>query len=111
MSIENQTLNRTYATTAWGLLLIWWGLSIMVGPITIGMSAIGTGLIFIGVNVARSLKGIPFNNSNYLLGFIAIVWGTFDHALGLNFWTSFAVLLIVTGVVIVFSLLAHPRTV
>ncbi len=111
MIIENQALNRTLATIAWGMLLIWWGVSIMVGPITIGMSAVGTGLIFIGVNVIRSLKGIPFNNSNYSLGIIAILWGTLDHVLTLSFWNSFAVLLIVTGIVVVISLLIHSKTV
>ncbi len=110
MSIENQTLNRTLATIAWGVLLIWWGISIMVGPITIGMSTVGTGLILVSVNAARSLRGIPFNNSNYPIGMIAIVWGALDHALRLSFEASFATLLIVIGIVVIGFLLIHPRT-
>ena len=59
MTLENQNLNRTFATVGDGVLLIWWGIVIMVGPITVGMGAIGTGLICLGVNAARMLNGIP----------------------------------------------------
>ena len=109
MSLENQALNRTYATIGWGALFVWWGVSIMIGPITIGMSAVGTGLILLGVNVARWLKGIPINHSNTPLAVVAIVWGSLDHLLHLSFGASTATLLIVIGLVVITSLVIHPR--
>lgn len=110
MSIDTQTKNRTIATIGWGVLFIWWGLSLAIGPITIGMSAIGTGLILLAVNVARSLNGIPTKNSNVPIAMVAIVWGVLDHTLALSFWVSFAVMLIVIGIVVIWSLLGHPQT-
>lgn len=110
MSIDKQSMNRTFAMIGDGALLIWWGISIMVGPITIGMSAIGTGLILLGVNAARWLKGIPTKGTTTAVGVIALVWGAFDHTLALRFMPSFATLLIVIGVVVIASLVTRPRT-
>jgi hypothetical protein len=109
MSIDNLSLNRNLASIGWGALFVWWGISIMVGPITIGMSAVGTGLILLGVNAVRLLKGIPTNGTNTVVGIIAIVWGALDHTLALRFETSFAVMLIVIGVVVIASLVTRPR--
>jgi hypothetical protein len=104
------TLNRTYAAVGEGVLLIWWGIVIVVDPLTIGMGAIGTGLILLGVNAARLLKGIPTKASTTAVGIVALVWGALDQALALRFWPSFAAMLIVIGVVSIGSLLARPRT-
>lgn len=106
---NTKTINHNFATIGWGALLIWWGISFMIGPITIGMSAIGTGLILLGVNAARALKGISANRSTTALGIAALVWGILDHTLALSFETSFAALLIVIGVVTLASLLARPK--
>jgi hypothetical protein len=92
-----------------GTLLVWWGISFMVGPITIGMSAAGSGLILLGVNAARALKGIPTNQSTTWWGIVALVWGALDHTLALSFEASFAVLLIILGVVSLVSLLQRPK--
>ncbi len=105
-----KTLNHTIATIGWGALFVWWGVSILIGPITIGMSAIGTGLILLGVNAARSLKGIPYKNSNVPVAIIAIVWGVLDTAINPRFELSFAMMLIVIGVVVIASLLKYPET-
>ena len=105
-----KTLNHTIATIGWGALFVWWGISILIGPITIGMSAIGTGLILLGVNAARSLKGIPINNSNVPVAIIAIVWGVLDTVFNPRFELSFALMLIVIGVIVMASLLTHPET-
>ncbi len=102
--------NHVVAGVGWGMLLIWWGISIAVGPITIGMSAVGTGLILLGVNGARLLRGIPTVASTTVAGLAALVWGALDTALGLSFGASFAVLLIVIGVCVIVSLLPRPRT-
>ncbi len=105
-----KTLNHTIATIGWGALFVWWGISILIGPITIGMSAIGTGLILLGVNAARSLKGIPLKNSNGPVAIVAIVWGVLDTVFNPRFELSFAMMLIVIGVVAIASLLKHPET-
>jgi hypothetical protein len=104
-----KTIQHNLATIGWGALLVWWGLSFMIGPITIGMSAVGTGLILLGVNAARALKGISASRSTTAWGIIALGWGILDHALALSFERSFAALLIVIGVVTLMSLLARPK--
>ncbi len=109
MSIDKQSMNRNLATVGWGALFIWWGISIMIDPITIGMSAIGTGLILLGVNAVRMLNGIPTNGSTTAVGVIVLVWGVLDHALLLQFGASFAVMLIVIGVVAIASLVTRPK--
>ncbi len=110
MSIDKQAMNRNLATVGWGALFIWWGISIMIDPITIGMSAIGTGLILLGVNAVRMLNGIPTNGSTTAMGVIALVWGALDHALSLQFGASFATMMIVIGTVVIASLVTRPKT-
>ncbi len=104
-----KTIRRSLTTVGWGALLVWWGLSLMIDPITIGLSAIGTGLILLGVNAARALKGISANRSTTAWGIIALVWGILDHFLALSLQGSFAALLIVIGVVTLTSVLARPK--
>jgi hypothetical protein len=104
---ETQMFNRRLATIGWGALSVWWGISILVDPITIGMSAVGTGLILLGVNTVRHLKGIATYGSTTAVGIVALVWGALDHALALRFEPSLATLLIVTGVVTMASLLVR----
>ncbi len=110
---DKKRFNHQLATMAWGALLIWWGVVIVVDPFTIAIGAIGTGLILLGVNAIRALKGIPIKNSNYSVGIIAIVWGVLDqvrHMLGLDPWLSLALLLFVVGIAYVLDpLLSHPN--
>lgn len=97
---DKKRFNHTLATMALGTLLIWWGVVIVVDPFTIAIGAIGTGLILLGVNAIRSLKGIPIKNSNNAVGSMAIAWGVLDQArymLGLSPWLSLALLLFVVG--------------
>jgi hypothetical protein len=109
--MENvQTLNRNLATVGNSLLLVWWGIVMIVHPLTIGMGAVGTGLILLGVNASRLLKGIPTKGSTTALGIIALVWGTLDSVFDPRFEVSFAMLLIVIGLVSLSSLWAHPKT-
>ena len=82
----------------------------MVHPLTIGLGAAGTGLILLGVNAARWLKGIPTKGSTTVVGVIALVWGALDTVFDPRFELSFAMMLIVIGVVVIASLLAHPKT-
>jgi hypothetical protein len=107
---NTKTLNHNIAIVGWSALLIWWGVAIMVKPITIGLSAVGTGLILLGVNAFRSLKGLPTKGSNTAIGIIALVWGALDHIFAMPFGLSSATLLIVIGLVALASLWVHPKT-
>ena len=106
----SQALNHNLATFGWSALFIWWGISILMDPITIGMSSIGTGLILLGVNAARWLKGIRTKHSTTVVGVVALVWGMLDQVLALHFGPSFAMLLIVIGVIAMVSIPARART-
>ncbi len=107
--MENiKTLNHNLATIGNGALLIWWGLVIMIDPLTIGMGAIGTGLIMLGVNAARRLNSIPPKASTTFIGSIALVWGALDTVFNPRLALSFAILLVVIGLATIASLLARP---
>ncbi len=105
-----RTLNHNLATIGWGMLLIWWGIVIMIDPLTIGMGAIGTGLICLGVNAARWLNGIPTKSSTTEFAIIALVWGALDTIFNLRLGVSFALLLIVIGAITLVSLLSRHTT-
>jgi len=111
--MENKKiLNHNFATIADGALLIWWGIVIMVNPLTIGMGAIGTGLILLSVNAARLVSGIPTKGSTTFIGVIALLWGILDTVFDPRFELSFAMLLIIIGFVTMASLLKfrYPST-
>ena len=57
------TLNSIFSKIGDNLLLIWWGIVMIVHPLTIGMGAIGTGLILLGVNAARLQRANPPRNA------------------------------------------------
>ncbi len=78
---NEQTLNSKLEAIAWGALFIWWGLRwwpLISLPEGTGM--IGTGLILLGLNIARSLKGIATRSFTTILGIIAFVWGGTEMA-------------------------------
>jgi hypothetical protein len=108
-----KTINRLLARIAWGLLLIWWGVVIMIDPLTIGIGAMGSGMILLSINAFRWLKGIPTRERTTQIGLIALVWGALDQArimLGLPGGLSFALLLVVNGLaVLVAPLLARRK--
>ena len=107
---NSKALNHTIAAIGEAALLIWWGMVIVIDPLTIGMGAMGTGIIFLGVNAARLLCGIPAKRSTTLWGVIALAWGALAHGLHLGLWPSVAAMMIMIGVVEVFTLLVFPRT-
>jgi hypothetical protein len=102
-------LNRNVAIVGEGMLLVWWGIVILLDPLTLSMGAIGTGLILLGLNAARLLKGVPTKRSTTIVGFVALVWGSLDLAFALSFGASFAALLIVVGVATLASPLIRPQ--
>jgi hypothetical protein len=108
-----KTIQHNLATIGWGALLVWWGLSFMIGPITISMSAIGTGLILLGVNAARALKGIRTSGLTTTLGILALVLGGLELAISVLHLPfelpAFAILLIVLGVILLARELLRSR--
>jgi hypothetical protein len=110
---NTQTLNRNFEAIAWGALLVWWGITELVPSLPDGTGAIGIGLILIGVNVARSLSGVPISRFSTTLGILALVWGGLELAaapLSLPFEIPvFAILLIVLGAIILVPELAGNR--
>jgi hypothetical protein len=106
---DTKSVNHTIASIGWGALLIWWGISFMIGPITLGMSAIGTGLIMLGLNTVRMIMHIPTNHSTHDWGVILLVWGILDQSLALSFERSAAAMLIIIGAVSVLMLLLRRK--
>lgn len=104
MEITNNS-KHTLATLGWGALLIWWGLSFVMQPITFGLAAAGSGAILLSVNVARLVMGIPTNRSTHNWGVILLVWGLLDYMLKLTFEQSAAIFMILIGVVTIATLL------
>ncbi len=71
-------LNKVLEAVAWGSLFIWWGLALLLHWLPNGVDAAGTGLILLGVNLVRLLKGIPVNGFSSTLGILALAWGALD---------------------------------
>ena len=102
--MENvRTLNRNLETMAWGAFFIWWGITELFQFLPHGTGAIGIGLIWLGLNAARALKGIRTSGLTTTLGILALVWGGLElagPALHLPFEIpAFAILLIVLGAI------------
>ena len=100
-------LNRIFSKIGDNMLLIWWGMVMIVHPLTIGMGAIGTGVILLGVNAARRLKRIPTKLANTVIGTMAILWGSLDTLFHPRLEVSFALMLIVIGLVPLAAMLAQ----
>jgi hypothetical protein len=102
--MENtRTSDRNLETVAWGALFIWWGITELIPGLPHGTGAIGIGLIFLGLNLARSLNGIPTSGFTTTLGILALVLGGLELArsvMRLPFELPiFAILLIVLGAI------------
>ena len=112
--IKSSKLNETLEAVAWGVLLVWWGVTEMFDALPNGTGAIGVGLILLGLNAARSLKGIPIRMWSTMLGILALVWGGVDLVGSLlrpSFeMPTFAILLVVLGVMLIGRELIRNRT-
>lgn len=99
-----QLMKRNFEGIAWGALFIWWGITVMLPSMPNGSTAFGTGLILIGVNVARRLSGIPANSFSTTIGVLALIWGGLELVgvlVNMPFELPiFAILLIALGVII-----------
>ena len=76
---NTQALNRSLETLAWGLLFIWlgiwWGIIGLREFLPGGTGAFGIGLILLGLNGARWLKGISISLFSTSLGIFFLVLG------------------------------------
>ena len=101
---DTRTLNSSFETAAWGALFVWWGITELFNFLPNGTGVIGIGLILLGLNVARSLNGIPTRGFATILGILALVWGGLELAssvLTLPFELPvFAILVITLGVIL-----------
>ncbi len=108
-----KTANRNFEAIAWGALLIWWGITELIASLPEGTGAIGIGLILIGVNIARSINGIPVSRFSVTLGILALVWGGLEMLgvlLSLPFELPvFAIILIVLGLLVLAPELSGGR--
>jgi len=99
-----KSINRNFEVIAWGALFIWWGITIMVPALPNGTTAFGTGLILIGVNIARKLSGLPVSGFSTTIGILAFIWGGLELVgvlVGLPFELPiFAILLIALGLIV-----------
>jgi hypothetical protein len=117
MTVEDiKTINRRYETVGWGLLAIIWGFTILFDFIPFSAGLVGTGLLLLGVNVVRSLNGLPTRSDNTILGILALVWGGLELVgpiLHLPFvlsdWAIFAILLIALGMTLLVGGLLRTR--
>ncbi len=100
----SKSISRNFEVIAWGALFIWWGISVMVPSLPNGTTALGTGLILIGVNLARKLSGVPMSGFSVTIGILAVVWGALELVgvlVSLPFELPiFAILLIVLGLIV-----------
>ncbi len=111
----SKNLTRNYDAIGWGALFIWWGISVLVTSLPVGTVAIGTGVILIGVNVARKLSGVPISRFSTTVGILALVWGVLELVgvlLSLPFELPiFAILLIVLGVIVLWPELTGTKNI
>jgi hypothetical protein len=100
---NGQKLNHRFEVIAWGAFFIWWGITELFPALPEGLGAVGIGLILLGLNMARSLNGIPASGFTTTLGILALVLGGLELAgpiLRLPFEVPvFALLLIVLGLI------------
>ena len=110
-----QKIDRNFDAIGWGALFIWWGISVLVTSLPVGTVAIGTGVILIGVNVARKLSGVPISRFSTTVGILALVWGILELAgvlLSLPFELPiFAILLVVLGVIVLWPELMGTKNI
>ncbi len=104
---DKKVLDGRLATAAWGLLFVWWGVSIFFDPIPFWAGIAGTGLILLGVNGMRALRGIPTRGATSACGILALAWGVLELVRArlqlpfiLNDWAVFSILLVVFGLML-----------
>ena len=114
-----KTLARKLETGAWGLLFVWWGISILFDRIPFGVGLIGTGVILLVLNAVRSGNGIPTRGTTTVCGILALVWGVLELLrllpramlpFQMNDWAVFSLLLVVLGLILLGAVARVGRT-
>ncbi len=99
-----KSINRNFEVIAWGALFIWWGISVLIPSLPNGSTALGTGIILLGVNIARKLSGVPANGFSTTIGILAVIWGGLELVgvlVSLPFELPiYAILLIALGLIV-----------
>ena len=97
---NTKILNRKYEIIAWGVFFLWWGI-VEFKFLPHGTGDFGIGLILLGLNAVRSLKGVPTSGWTIALGTFMLADGLLELAgTVLNFpfkLPVFAILLILMG--------------
>jgi hypothetical protein len=70
--------DRLLEGIAWGMLLVWWGLSFVPHFLPNGLDAAGTGVIVLGMCVVRRLMGLRVQWFAFGFGILTLVWGMLD---------------------------------
>ena len=100
---SSQALARNLNTLAWGTIFIWLGLTLLF-RFPHGTGDMGIGLVLLGLNAARALKGIPTSGFTITLGILAFAYGGLELTgtiLGPAYvLPTLAMLLITLGVVL-----------
>jgi hypothetical protein len=100
--MENtRKLNTDLETIAWGAFLTFWGITATFKSLPAGIGGIGIGIILLGLNLARLIKGQPISGFTTTFGILALLLGGLELArplFNLSFELPiFAVLLLALG--------------
>jgi hypothetical protein len=72
---------------AWGALFLWWGIRWLAVGWPNGVGLVGTGVILLGLNIARSLTGEPRRGSTTILGLLALSAGALLVVASMQGWS------------------------
>lgn len=108
---DTKSLNRRYETMAWGAFFVLLGVTNLFPGLPEGVGAVGIGIIFLGLNLARYVSQIPTSGFTITLGVLALVLGGADtarHLLNLQVELPlFPLLLIAIGFILLARALMH----
>jgi len=102
--MENtRKFNPDLGAIAWGALFILWGITELFPSLPDGTGALGIGAILLGLNLIRSIKGLPTSGFTTTFGILALLLGGLELArplLHLSFELPiFAILLLALGMI------------
>ena len=103
--IDRQALDRRLQSTGWSLFLIWSGFLWLLPTSSLpdGLWLLGTGMILMGINVARVMNDIEVNGFTVIVGLLVLSAGL-SNLMGVGF-IFFPALLIVAGVIVLMQAL------
>lgn len=109
---DKRTVVWDFDAMAWGVFFVWWGVLELFPGLPEGTGALGIGLILLGLNAVRMLRGLPMSGFTLTLGVLAALWGVLELAnavVGLPFaLPTFAILLIALGLIVLGRALLRP---